>query len=211
MYRGLILAAIVLMAIVGCGETATVVPTPETDVSPASPPATFTPEPTHTPGVSFNPTPTPTPVPTWTPEPTWTPIPTPTPTEAPNLPTATPTSLEIADGLVRLWVDDNKDIIAAEVLGALAVEVPLAGQLADTVLRAQVDENLDLVFAVPSRVSEGVYRLPVTAETEFELDLPLAGERTYEVSLPFTVDVDIRTREVADWSFDASSATVEQK
>ncbi len=89
--------------------------------------------------------------------------------------------------------------------------MPVAGQLADTVLRAQVDENLDLVFAIPSRVSEGVYRLPVTAETEFELELPLAGKRTYEVFLPFNVDVDIRTREVADWSFDASSATVEQK
>ena len=137
-----------------------------------------------------------------------TPIP---PTPAPPPPTATPSPLEIADGLVRLWVDDNKDIIAAEVLGVLSVEVPLAGPLVDTVLRVQVDENLDLVFAVPGRVSEGVYRLPVTAETEFELDLPLVGERTYEVSLPFNVDVDIRAREVTDWSFDVSSATVEQK
>ncbi len=152
----------------------------------------------------------PTAVPTPPPTPAVTPLP-PTPTlTPPPTPTATPLPVEAADGLARLWVDDNKDLIIAELLGVFAVEVPLADQLEDAVLRGKATENLDLVFDVPSRIGEGFYRLPVKAETDLEFDLPLVGTRAYAVALPFNVDVDIESRAVTDWSFDASSATVEE-
>ena len=110
--------------------------------------------------------------------PTNTPVPSPTvePTPTPT-PTSTPTPVEIADGLARLWVDDNKDLIITELLGVFTVEVPLAGQLSDTVLRGKATENLDIVFAVPSRIGEGLYRLPVKAETDLEFDLPLGWDQ----------------------------------
>ena len=143
--------------------------------------------------------------------PTNTPVPSPTVEPTPtSTPTSTPTPVEIADGLARLWVDDNKDLIITELLGVFTVEVPLAGQLSDTVLRGKATENLDIVFAVPSRIGEGLYRLPVKAETDLEFDLPLVGTRAYTVALPFNVDIDIESRAVADWSFDISSATVEE-
>ena len=182
--RTIIVASLlVLLTAVACGEEA--------------PEPVATTEPTTT--VAATPSPTNTLMPSPTVEPT------PTPT-----PTSTPTPVEIADGLARLWVDDNKDLIITELLGVFTVEVPLAGQLSDTVLRGKATENLDIVFAVPSRIGEGLYRVPVKAEIDLEFDQPLVGTRAYMVALPFNVDIDIESRAVADWSFDASSATVEE-
>ena len=72
-----------------------------------------------------------------------------------------------------------------------------------------MEENLALTFSVPHRLDEGLYRVPVTAETDVEFELPVIGARAYTVALPFNIDVDIDARAVSDWSFDLAEATVE--
>ena len=149
--------------------------------------------------------PTPTPLP-----PAATPTPIPTPTPVPPTPTPTPTPEEVVDRVIRVWIDDNPDVLAIEVLDFLTAAVPLAGGFSDAVLTAQVTDNMTIVFSVPQRVSEDVYRMTVMTETVVEFDLPLIGEKSYLVSIQFHVDVDTEDWTVVDWGADVSTATVEE-
>ena len=141
--------------------------------------------------------------------------PEPSPTQVP--PSATPVPAtpapnpeDISEEVLKVWFDDNTDLISAELLGFLTAEVPLAGQLSESVFRAQVEDDLTLVFSVPRRISEGLYEVPIAVETDVEIDLPFVGKRAYKVSVPFTANVDVVDRSVTEWSADLSQATVEE-
>ena len=201
--------------LVGCGSSAPAPDAPpSTNETMPSPPAAA-PEPTATS------VPTPTPLPP-TPEPTATAVPIPTPlpptptataepTASPVPPTPAPALTEdIADKVGRRWAQDNLDLIVDEIVALLLDQVPGLNQLPSVELTAQVTDNLALNFALPSRISPGVYRVAITAQTSFELKLPLIGVKVYTVTVPINLDVDVESRTVTNWELDTLSAAIQE-
>ena len=184
--------------LVGCGSSAPAPDAPpSTNETMPSPPAAA-PEPTAT-AVPI-PTPLP-PTPTATAEPTASPVP---PTPAPAL------TEDIADKVGRRWAPDNLDLIVDEIVALLLDQVPGLNQLPGVELTAQVTDNLALNFALPSRISPGVYRVPITAQTSFELKLPLIGVKVYTVTVPINLDVDVESKTVTNWELDTLSAAIQE-
>ena len=195
---GLMFLVSATATLVGCGSSAPAPDAPpSTNETMPSPPAA-TPEPTAT----AVPTPTPLPpTPTATAEPTASPVP---PTPAPAL------TEDLADKVGRTWAQDNLDLIVDQIVALLLDQVPGLNQLPRVELTAQVTDNLALNFALPSRISPGVYRVPITAQTSFELKLPLIGVKVYTVTVPINLDVDIESKTMTNWELDTLSAAIQE-
>ena len=97
------------------------------------------------------------------------------------------------------WADENTDLVVGETVDLITSAVPGASLLSDLIAEQIVDQ-LSWEFSAPALASESVYRIRATVSVRVNLDLPVVGEKAYRASLPFDLEVDTDTGEVAKWS-----------
>ena len=104
-------------------------------------------------------------------------------------------------------MDAVSDVIVELIIG----EVPIASSLASSVIADQIDDRLEWSYSEPVNESGKIYRVTATASAEPEFSVPLLGSRTYEVKLPFDLQVDVSSGEVTRWLPDLTEASVAEK
>ena len=128
---------------------------------------------------------------------------------------------DIATKAAKDWVDRNIDRAADEIVALLIGEAPIVSQIASDVLAGQIRRNVNWTYSTPSRRIEYQadswdtyeakvrYDVTATATVELTLSLPMAGPKTYTVSLPFDLEVKTETRS-AGGDPDRPSGTVRE-
>ena len=118
---------------------------------------------------------------------------------------------EKALDLARNWVDSNTDAVADEIAKFVIGEVPIVSALAGNAIAREINKRMQWSYSEPENMTGRVYRVTATASVEPKFDIPLLGSKTYQISLPFVLQVDVSNGEVTGWSPDATEASVSEK
>ena len=139
------------------------------------------------------------------------------PTATPKPPSATPTPTApdgdgIAAKVAQAWTQ-HEDAISALVrtAGTLVSEKLPGVQDLSAQLTVQLREDLQWSVTLPRRLGPDLWRVTVTATTEFEVDPPILKPIPFTLKVPVDLDIDTATKEVKTWTVNAELATVARK
>lgn len=101
----------------------------------------------------------------------------------------------------RAWTETEPEKVITPMVSLVTSGIPgaslFSGFIAD-----QIADWITWRYSDPLKAGDDIYTVVATASAEATIDLPLAGEKTYGVSLPFNLEVDISAGTVTQWSPD---------
>ena len=108
----------------------------------------------------------------------------------------------------RKWTVEKSQQVTADLLVAIISDIPDAGPLGLAVVAQLEGVPISWDYAEPVDEGEYSYKVIATASLQVTLDLPPLPVKTYEVSLPFGIWVDVVTSSATYWGADFRTARV---
>ena len=118
---------------------------------------------------------------------------------------------EVALQVAQEWADESITAIASDIVDGLIGEFPVLGALATSVIEEQIREHVSWSYSTPIRTAEGRYQITAAANAAVEMSIPVLGDKAFDVSLDFHLDVDTEKAAVVDSRFDPSSLAVQER
>lgn len=107
----------------------------------------------------------------------------------------------------RTWTETEPEKLITPIVGIVTSGIP-GSSLFSGLIAEQVADTLTWTLSEPVIVTGDIYKVIATASVETTLDIPLVGEKTYGVRLPFNLQVNSSTSTVTEWSPDLDSASL---
>jgi hypothetical protein len=125
---------------------------------------------------------------------------------------------EVAEQWAIEQVEEAVELVVELVMGTPAVSealdsVPslLVGTAESTlrdIIVEQVGKRLAWTTKTVSQTQGDIYRVTSEASVDIEAELPVVGTYSFIVTLPFRININVKEREVVNWTADLSSADV---
>ena len=108
----------------------------------------------------------------------------------------------------REWTIEKSQRVTADLMTAIISDIPNAGPLGLAVVAQLEGVPIAWDYAEPVYEGEYSYKVIATASLQVTLNLPPLPVKTYDISLPFGIWVDVVTSSATYWGADFRTARV---
>lgn len=117
---------------------------------------------------------------------------------------------DIALEVAQEWTSTSVATAATMISEALIQDQPTLQALAASLIEDQIRQNVTWDYATPTQLNGRMYEAVATATTSVSVDIPILGNKGFEVSGKFILQIDTDSREVTRTILNMPSFTVQE-
>ena len=122
-----------------------------------------------------------------------------------------PNSEAVALEVAQDWASDSVTSAASNISDALLQDQPILEAIAASVVEDQIRSNVSWNFSSPRQLNGSRYEVMATANSSVTISIPILGDKTFDISGSFVLEIDTEREQVQSSRLDVSSLSIQER